>query len=76
MSKKEAKNILITVRAGFIFSPVVRRFVKNDLNWYPSVIFEEGLSKTNDWYLSNKEWLDSASSGKYKNYYLAQYGDK
>ena len=76
MSKKEAKNILITVRAGFIVSPLVRRFVKNDLNWYPSVNFEEGLSKTIDWYLSNKEWLDNASSGKYKDYYLAQYGNK
>jgi dTDP-glucose 4,6-dehydratase len=49
---------------------------KNDLNWYPSVNFEEGLSKTIDWYLSNKEWLDNASSGKYKDYYLAQYGNK
>ena len=50
--------------------------IKNDLNWYPSVNFEEGLSKTIDWYLSNKEWLDNASSGKYKDYYLAQYGNK
>jgi dTDP-glucose 4,6-dehydratase len=45
--------------------------IKNDLNWYPSVNFEEGLSKTIDWYSSNKEWLHNASSGKYKDYYLA-----
>ena len=50
--------------------------IKNDLNWYPSVNFEEGLSKTIDWYLSNKEWLENTSSGKYKEYYIAQYGNK
>ena len=76
MSKKEPKNILTTAGAEFIASHAVRRFFKNDLNWYPSVNFEEGLSKTIDWYLSNKEWLDNASSAKYKDYYLAQYVNK
>ena len=84
MSKKEAENILITVGAGFMVSHVVRRFfknytnyyVKNDLSWYPYVNFEEGISKTIDWYLSNKEWLENAISGKYKDYYLAQDGNK
>ena len=55
MSKKEAKNILITRGAGFIGSQVVIRFV---INYF------------------NKEWLDNASSVKYKDYYLAQYGNK
>ena len=30
--------------------------IKNELNWVPSLQFEEGLSKTIDWYLENKVW--------------------
>ena len=47
--------------------------IHKDLGWEPSVTFEEGLSKTIDWYLSNKTWLENTSSGKYKDYYTSQY---
>lgn len=40
----------------------------NDLGWKPSVTFEEGLSKTIDWYIENREWLDNIKTGKYKIY--------
>lgn len=50
--------------------------IKNDLGWEPSLQFEEGLSKTIDWYLENQEWLDNVTSGAYKNYYQAQYEDR
>ena len=43
------------------------------LGWLPSVTFEEGLSKTIDWYLNSKDWLDNVTSGSYKNYYKSQY---
>jgi dTDP-glucose 4,6-dehydratase len=43
------------------------------LGWYPSVTFEEGLSKTIDWYLNNQEWLDGVTSGDYQKYYESQY---
>jgi dTDP-glucose 4,6-dehydratase len=42
--------------------------IQNNLGWTPSVIFEEGLSKTIDWYLENTSWLDHVRSGSYKNY--------
>ena len=29
---------------------------KKELNWQPEVNFEEGIKKTVDWYLSNREW--------------------
>ena len=61
---------------GFLGSQLVKRLVKNDLKRYPSINFYKGLSKKIDRFLSNKEWLDNASSGKYKDYYLAQYGNK
>ncbi|MBX2845309.1 MAG: dTDP-glucose 4,6-dehydratase [Saprospiraceae bacterium] len=43
------------------------------LNWQPSLQFEEGLSKTIDWYLANEAWLAQVTSGEYRNYYQEQY---
>ncbi len=47
--------------------------IHRELGWAPSVTFEEGLSKTLDWYLSNQEWLDHVTSGAYQEYYQKQY---
>jgi dTDP-glucose 4,6-dehydratase len=47
--------------------------LKNELGWQPSLQFEEGISKTIDWYLANKEWLAHVTSGDYQNYYQQQY---
>ncbi|MBT3940339.1 MAG: dTDP-glucose 4,6-dehydratase [Pelagibacterales bacterium] len=47
--------------------------IKKDLGWRPSIKFEEGLSKTIDWYLDNKEWLENVKSGEYQNYYKLNY---
>ncbi len=47
--------------------------INEELGWKPSVTFEQGLSKTIDWFLENQEWLDNVTSGDYKNYYEKQY---
>ncbi len=47
--------------------------IKNELGWMPSLQFEEGLSKTIDWYLENKSWIDNVTSGDYQKYYQEQY---
>ena len=47
--------------------------ISRELGWKPSVNFEEGLSKTIDWYLNNKGWLESVTSGAYQNYYTKMY---
>jgi len=47
--------------------------IMRELGWKPSVTFEEGLSKTVDWYLENKEWLQNVTSGNYQAYYEQQY---
>ncbi len=47
--------------------------LKNELGWIPSLQFEEGISKTIDWYLNNSEWLNHVTSGNYQHYYEAQY---
>ena len=47
--------------------------INHELGWQPSVTFEEGLSKTIDWYLENQEWLRNVTSGDYQQYYGGQY---
>jgi dTDP-glucose 4,6-dehydratase len=47
--------------------------LKDELGWLPSLQFEEGLGKTIDWYLDNKEWLQHVTSGSYQDYYQNQY---
>ncbi len=47
--------------------------INSELGWTPSVTFEEGLSKTIDWYLKNKDWIKRVTSGVYQEYYKKQY---
>ena len=47
--------------------------LNKELGWYPSLTFEEGLSKTIDWFLENKDWLDNVNSKAYLDYYKKQY---
>lgn len=47
--------------------------IKDELGWYPSVTFEEGLAKTIDWFMDNQQWLDNVTSGDYQKYYEEQY---
>ncbi|MFM7670971.1 MAG: dTDP-glucose 4,6-dehydratase [Bacteroidota bacterium] len=47
--------------------------INQELGWIPSVTFEEGLSLTIDWYLSNGDWLSRVTSGEYQAYYSKMY---
>jgi len=47
--------------------------IKEELGWEPSLQFAEGLELTVDWYLANAEWMNRITSGKYQEYYEAQY---
>ena len=47
--------------------------IKEELGWKQEVDFEEGLSRTIDWYLSNDEWLKHVLTGEYEEYYKKQY---
>lgn len=48
--------------------------IERELGWKPSLPFEEGLSRTVDWYLENEDWLEEVTSGAYRQYYEQQYG--
>ncbi|KQO15437.1 dTDP-glucose 4,6-dehydratase [Paenibacillus sp. Leaf72] len=47
--------------------------MKEELDWEPLVMFEEGIQMTIRWYLDNKEWLNHVKSGEYKEYYSRMY---
>ena len=47
--------------------------INEELDWAPSVTFEEGLEKTVDWYLQNPNWIEAVVSGNYQDYYKKQY---
>lgn len=50
--------------------------LQRELNWEPSLQFEEGIRKTIDWYIENQQWLDEVSSGNYLKYYQDQYQNR
>lgn len=43
------------------------------LGWEKSVTFEEGLSKTIQWYQDNQEWWKKIKTGEYLEFYKKQY---
>ena len=50
--------------------------LQKELKWKPSVLFEEGLEKTVEWYLANEEWMKNVTSGEYLKYYESQYNKR
>lgn len=47
--------------------------LERELGWKPSVTFEEGLDRTVEWYLQNREWINNITSGEYTDYYKNMY---
>lgn len=47
--------------------------ISAELNWVPSLDFEEGLERTINWYLNNDKWLKNITTGAYQDYYKNQY---
>ena len=43
--------------------------IENELNWKKTIIFEDGIKDTINWYLNNKEWLNNIETGEYKRLY-------
>lgn len=48
--------------------------IHKELGWLPSVRFEDGIEKTIDWYIDNREWWEKIINGEYKEYYRKMYG--
>jgi dTDP-glucose 4,6-dehydratase len=50
--------------------------IERRTGWRPVTAFEEGISKTVNWYISNDQWWKRIISGEYMQYYNAQYGER
>ena len=50
--------------------------IHTELGWLPETPFSEGLRKTIEWYLDNREWWKAIVSGEYQAYYKRMYGNR
>ncbi len=50
--------------------------IHNELGWLPETKFEDGIKKTIQWYLDNREWWETIISGEYQNYYDKMYSNR
>lgn len=50
--------------------------IHNELGWQPETKFKDGIKKTIDWYLNNREWWETIISGEYRNYYDKMYSNR
>lgn len=59
-----------------------RRYAMNfdlaekELGFTPEYSFEEGLSKTLEWYKNNSQWLEKVRSGAYRDFMDKWYGER
>ena len=51
------------------------RKIERDLGWKPQETFETGIRKTVQWYLANQDWVESVTSGAYRQWVGKQYGE-
>ena len=50
--------------------------IHKELGWLPETKFEDGIKKTIQWYLDNRDWWENIISGEYQNYYQKMYGKR
>jgi len=48
--------------------------LRSELGWDAGVRFDDGLSRTVDWYRDNEAWWRPIRSGEYREYYEKHYG--
>jgi len=49
------------------------RKIAGELGWQPRVGFEEGIRATVQWYLDNQAWVESVTSGAYREWVDRHY---
>ena len=77
LDKPESLITYITDRKGhdmrYAIDPTK---IHNELGWLPETKFADGIKKTIQWYLDNRDWWENIISGEYQNYYEKMYGDR
>ena len=77
LGKPESLITFVTDRPGhdrrYAIDPTK---IHNELGWLPQTKFDDGIKKTVQWYLDNRNWWESIISGEYKNYYEKMYANR
>ena len=50
--------------------------IREELGWEPQETFKTGLRKTVQWYLANREWVESVKTGAYRKWLEENYGNR
>ena len=50
--------------------------IHGELGWLPETKFEDGIKKTIDWYLDNRQWWEDIITGEYVEYYEKMYRNR
>ena len=50
--------------------------IQKELNWEPSLGFDEGIRLTIEWYLNNYEWIKKVKNKEYLEYYEKHYKNR
>ena len=77
LNKPESLITYVTDRPGhdmrYAIDPTK---IHNELGWLPATKFDDGIAKTIQWYLDNREWWEDILKGDYQNYYEEMYGKR
>jgi dTDP-glucose 4,6-dehydratase len=52
------------------------RKIKGELGWSPKETFASGIRKTVNWYLEHSDWVESVTSGAYRDWIKTQYAGR
>ena len=47
--------------------------IKAKLGWEPETLFEDGIKKTVEWYISNLDWINKSFGSEYEDWFKIQY---
>jgi dTDP-glucose 4,6-dehydratase len=50
--------------------------IQRELGWTPKLDFATGIRQTIDWYLQNPRWIESVTSGDYRNWVNQNYASR
>ena len=50
--------------------------IHDELGWLPETKFADGIQRTIQWYLDNRQWWERIVSGEYRSYYEKMYGNR
>ncbi len=77
LGKSENLITFVTDRKGhdmrYAIDPA---FIHRELGWLPQTRFADGIQKTIQWYLDNRNWWEGILNGEYQTYYERMYSNQ